>query len=118
MAAVVYLVRDLFFVAKISETADQLGMSVERAANAEALHCAAPNARLVVIDLRLPEALPALEALAADPRTRGVTSIGFVDHENVDVMRAATARGCRTVLSKQRFSAQLPALLAAERAES
>jgi DNA-binding NtrC family response regulator len=112
MAAIVYLVRDLFFVAKIDETAGALGVTAERVADAEALARAAGDARLAIVDLRLPDALDALAALAAGPRTRALRSIGFVDHENVAMMKEAAARGCGTVLSKRRFAAELPALLA------
>jgi hypothetical protein len=116
MAAIVYLAQDLFFVSKIRATASQLGLEAERAPDAEALPAAARQARLVIVDLRLADALRALELLAADPATAGVRSVGFVDHENLDLMRSASARGCGTVLSKRRFSSDLPALLAACRA--
>jgi len=98
MAPIVYLVRDLVFVSKIREAAARLGLEVERAA------------KLVIVDLRLPEALDALARLAADPATARVRAVGFVDHEQVDAMEA---RGCGTVLAKGRFARELPALLAA-----
>ena len=110
MADVVYLVNDLFFVAKIEETAAQLGVTVERARDAEALAAVAPAARLVLIDLRLREALDALDRLrAAAPDVR---SVGFIDHENVEAMETASAHGCRTVVSKRKFASSLPELLA------
>ena len=87
-----------------------LGVAVERVRDPEALAAVAPAARLVVVDLRLREALDALDRLrAAAP---GVHSIGFIDHENVDAMEAASAHGCRTVVSKRKFASSLPALLA------
>ena len=113
MASVAYLVRDLFFVSKIRETAAQLGVDVERAADAEALGLAAREARLVIVDLRLPEAEEALARVVADPASAGARTVGFVDHENVAAMEAARARGCGTVLSKRKFSSELPALLTA-----
>src|SRR5207247_1191998 len=113
MAPIVYLVRDLVFVSKIREAAARLGLEVERAADAAGLHTAAREAKLVIVDLRLPEALDALARLAADPATARVRAVGFVDHEQVDAMEA---RGCGTVLAKGRFERELPALLAACRA--
>jgi len=110
MAPIVYLVRDLVFVSKIREAAARLGLEVERAADAAGLHTAAREAKLVIVDLRLPEALDALARLAADPATARVRAVGFVDHEQVDAMEA---RGCGTVLAKGRFARELPALLAA-----
>lgn len=115
MASVVYLVRDLFFVAKIRDAAEQLGLEVARAAGPAETLDAARGADVVILDLRLPEAFDALDRLAADVGTAGVATVGFIDHENVDTMRDATARGCGTVLSKRRFSAELPALLAQRR---
>jgi CheY-like chemotaxis protein len=112
-AALVYLVQDLFFAAKIAETAAQAGVVATRAADPAALASAARGARLVVVDLRRPDALAALDLLAADPATRAVRSVGFVDHENVDAMKAAAAHGCGAVLSKRKFSAELPVLVAA-----
>jgi len=110
MAAVVYLVQDLFFVGKIEEAAAQLGVDAVRAADAPALSSAAAHARLVILDLRRPDALEALDALST--RAPGVRIVGFIDHENVAAMEAARARGCGTVLSKRKFSSELPVLLA------
>jgi CheY-like chemotaxis protein len=109
MAPVVYLVRDLVFVSKIHETATRLGLEVERAADAAALHTAAREAKLVIVDLRLPEAVDALARLASDPATARVRAVGFVDHQQVEAM-AARVRG--TVLAKGRFASELPSLLA------
>jgi len=112
---VVYLVRDLFFVAKIRDAATQLGIETRAAADAAALHDAARSARLAIVDLRLPDALTALARLRDDPATAAVPSVGFIDHEDVDAMAAARAGGCGQVMSKRKFSADLPALLAAGR---
>src|SRR5689334_4692415 len=65
MADVVYLVTDLFFVAKIDETAAQLGVAAEQVRDAEALAARAPAARLALVDLRRPDALDALDRLRA-----------------------------------------------------
>jgi CheY-like chemotaxis protein len=108
-----YLVQDLFFVAKIRDAADRLGIAQRSAPDAAALAAAARGASLVIVDLRRPDALQALEALAADPDTAAIRSVGFVDHENVDLMKAAAARGCTTVLSKRVFARDLGAILTA-----
>jgi CheY-like chemotaxis protein len=112
MAALVYLVGDLFFVGKIRAVAEELGVSLEGTADAEALVAAARGAKLVVIDLRRPDALRALELLAGDPATAAVRSVAFIDHENVAAMQAASERGCGTVLSKRKFASDLPAVIA------
>lgn len=112
---VAYLVRDLLFVSKIRETAERLGVPVESARDPESLRVAARGARLVIVDLRRPDALQALELLAADPATAAVPSVGFTDHERTDVMAEASARGCRSVLPKGKFAADLPTILAGYR---
>jgi hypothetical protein len=115
MACVVYLVEDLFFAAKLRDAAEQLGLEVQRAPDADTLPIVARDAALVVLDLRRQDALRALELLAAHPATSAVRSVGFVDHERVEIMDAARERGCTTVLSKRRFATELPKLLQATR---
>jgi CheY-like chemotaxis protein len=112
MAAVVYWTQDLLFVSKIRETARQVGLDVEGARDAAALTSAARAAKIVILDLRRPEALAVLDALAADPQTRAVAKVGFIDHERVDVMESARDKGCKA-LAKGKFSTELPLLLAA-----
>ena len=110
MATIAYLVQDLLFTSKIREAAAGLGVDVLSARDPEALGQAARGARLVIVDLRLPAALRALDVLAADPGTARVRRVGFVDHERTDVMEAARARGCEP-LAKGQFAGMLPALL-------
>jgi hypothetical protein len=113
MADVVYLIQDMLFTSKVREVAKQTGVSVQGTRDAAALAAAAPGAKLVIIDLRLPGAGDALSRLAADPTTSGIASIGFVDHEKVEVMDDARARGCGQVMAKGQFATALPKLLAA-----
>lgn len=111
MAPVVYLVQDLLFASKIRATADHLGVAVHAAPNPEELVAAARGARLVILDLRLPQALEALTLLAGDPETAAVQSVGFIDHERLDVMETARALGAHLVLAKGKFASELPRLL-------
>lgn len=111
MAEVVYLVQDLVFTSKIRDAAHHLGVEVQSARNPEALVLAARQARLVIVDLRLPTAFEALDRLAADPHAALVPSVGFVDHERTDVMDEALARGCGRVLAKGEFTHGLAGLL-------
>jgi hypothetical protein len=111
MADVVYLVRDMLFSSKIREVAKQLGLEAQGAPDPAALTRAAAGARLVILDLRLDRAMEALDALAADPTLAEIPRVGFVEHEKLDVMDAARARGCTQVMAKGQFSSRLPALL-------
>ncbi|HEY4184918.1 MAG TPA: hypothetical protein VGP07_07610 [Polyangia bacterium] len=112
MADVVYLVQDMLFTSKIREATKASGLSVQATRDPVAFVAAAAAAKLVIIDLRLPFALDALSALAADANAKGVPSIGFIDHEKIDVMDEATARGCGRVMAKGQFANTLPRVLA------
>jgi CheY-like chemotaxis protein len=79
----------------------------------EALPSVAPSARLVLLDLGLPQALRALEILAASPATAAIPAVGFVGHERRDVMETAKALGCSQVLAKGEFAGKLAQLLRA-----
>ena len=110
-APIVYLVKDLLFTSKIREAAGHLGLDVTSARDGDGLVTAARDARLIILDLRLPEALEALDRLAADPAAAGIPSVGFVDHERTDVMEAARTHGCGEVMAKGQFASALPDLL-------
>jgi DNA-binding NarL/FixJ family response regulator len=117
MADVLTFVRDMLFTSKIREVARQLGVSVasipaKAAADPTALPAPDGETRLVVVDLRLPEALDLLAALANSAAHKELRKIGFIDHERTDVMDAARAAGCSEVMAKGQFSNSLPKLLA------
>src|ERR1700689_61116 len=110
MADVVYLITDMLFSSKLREAAKATGVTVQPARERAAFAAAAQEAKLAIVDLRLPTALAALEALAGaarQPRT-----VGFIDHEKTDVMDAARAKGCTDVMAKGQFANALPKLLA------
>ena len=108
---VLYVVRDLLFVSKIREAAEPLGVTLQGVRDVETLPAVARDARLVILDLGLPQALRALELLAARPETAAVPTVGFVGHERIDVMETARALGCGRVMAKGEFAGQLDTLL-------
>jgi hypothetical protein len=111
LAEIVYLVRDMLFTSKIREVAKQLGVSVEAARDPAGLAKAARGARLVVLDLRLETALAALDEVRKQPELAALPAVGFIDHERVDVMDEARARGITEVMAKGQFANALPRLL-------
>ena len=111
MADVVYMISDMLFSSKLRETAKATGVSVQAHRDAAAWAEAARGAKLAIVDLRMPTALAALDALGATP-SPGLRTVGFIDHERVDVMDAARARGCGQVMAKGQFANALPKLLA------
>jgi hypothetical protein len=110
---IAYVVRDLVFVAKIREAAEPLGVPVQAVRDVETLPAAAAGARLVIVDLALPQAMRALELLAGDPITASVPTVGFAGHERLDVMETAKALGCGQVMAKGELAVKLPALVRA-----
>lgn len=112
MAEVVYFVRDLLFVSKIREAADRLGVAVVPARDLDTLERESAGARLVIVDLRLADAPAALERIARTAPTLPQATVGFVDHERLDVMETARALGCTRVMAKGQFANELPRLLA------
>ena len=99
------MVNDLLFTSKIRETARQLGLDVQPVRAVGEVANATQAARVFIVDLRRPDALAALEAAAP-----AATRIGFIDHERVDVIEAARARGC-LALPKGKFASDLPRIL-------
>src|SRR5437899_539161 len=92
MADVIYWVQDLLFVSKIREVALQLQLAVTSVRDAEALLASAKDARIVIVDLRVPAAVDALARLPAS-----LPKVGFIDHERTDVMERAESLGCRAL---------------------
>ncbi|HEX2570410.1 MAG TPA: hypothetical protein VH877_12705 [Polyangia bacterium] len=111
MAKVAYLCTDLLFTSKIRETARALGHETEACRDARSLAATARDARLIIIDLRRPDALAALIQLRAEAATAEVPAIGFCDHERTDLMESAHQAGCSLVLAKGKFSSDLRRLL-------
>ena len=110
MADVVYMISDMLFSSKLREAAKATGVSVQAAREPAAWAAAAREAKLAIVDLRMPTALAALDALGAAPS--GARTVGFIDHERVDVMDQARAKGCTDVMAKGQFANALPKLLA------
>jgi CheY-like chemotaxis protein len=112
---VIGLLSDLFFSARIRETAKALGLPCEivrdPAALRDAVRRLAP--RVVVADLNLKsgDAVAAIRELRADPETRAVPVIGFLHDVQEELMAAGEAAGCDRVLSKGQLTRLLPELL-------
>jgi hypothetical protein len=106
MADIVYWVQDLLFVSKIREVAQQLQLAAASVRDAQALIDSSVNSKIVIVDLRIPAAVDALERLPAS-----LPKVGFIDHERTDVMERAESLGCRA-LAKGKFSTELPRILA------
>lgn len=109
MAQVIAAIPDLFFRAKVLETAKTLAVNLEVARDADELLQQIRNEkpRLILLDLQA-AALQPLDTLIA---LEGIPVVGFLAHEQVDLRDQALAAGCGEVLTKGQFSASLPSIL-------
>jgi CheY-like chemotaxis protein len=113
LADVVHFITDMLFASKVREAAKHVGLTIQGARDPQAFATAAREAKLVIVDLRVPQALEALDALASDAATRAIPSVAFIDHERTDLMDAARAKGAGQVMAKGQFANALPKLLQA-----
>ncbi len=111
--AVLAMVDDLFFRAKIEAAAKQAGVSVTIRATVEA--AIAPPAegswQLVIVDLHLSTSDP-IETISALRRMAPTTPmLGYGSHVEAELHARARAAGCTDVLPRSVFVQRLPALL-------
>ena len=112
-------IEDLFFLAKIQETARKLGVKVEfiKGENKEAVTriCEAPENEkpaLLVFDLNNLNAKPmTLIPKFKSKFKKSVSIIGFLNHLQGDLKMKAVEAGCDSVMPRSAFSQSLPILL-------
>jgi DNA-binding NarL/FixJ family response regulator len=113
MAQVLALVDDLFFQAKILETAKLSGIALRTAVTSDALlaEIAKETPKLVIVDLNARGTpLQAIEKVrAAHP---GLPLIAFLSHVQTDLAQQARAAGCTQVLPRSQFTRDLATILA------
>ena len=112
MVDVLALVDDLFFQAKLAETARHTGVVVQTVSTGDALlAAAAANApRLVLVDLNARQgALAAIEGLRAVGNPPPI--IAFLSHVQTELAERARAAGCQQVLPRSKFTADLAEIL-------
>jgi len=110
---------DLFFQAKIQETARKLGIKVEFVKGSDKEGVAritdaaeADRPRLLVFDLNNANAKPMTLIPKFKAKLKKATSIvGFLSHLQGDLKIKATEVGCDTVMPRSAFSQSLPNLL-------
>jgi hypothetical protein len=117
---IVCFIDDLFFQAKIQETAKKLGIKVEFVKGAADKDVVArivdasesERARLLVFDLNNANAKPmTLIPKFKTKLKKSISIIGFLNHLQGDLKIKATEAGCDTVMPRSAFSQSLPNLL-------
>lgn len=119
MAEIVALIDDVFFQAKLLETAKQVGVEVRACSTAEAFAAAVAQSapRLVVVDLNAASnPLQTFERLRANGAS--IPSIGFISHVQVELAERARAAGCGEVMPRSKFTQNLATILARAKSDS
>ena len=136
MADVIALIDDLFFLAKVQETAKHAGVTLETAATGEQLLKASARspAALVLVDLNARQgALDAVERLCAanaparlaggparppggPARPEGGQGnpprvIAFLSHVQTELAERARSAGCQDVMPRSKFTQNLAEIL-------
>jgi hypothetical protein len=112
-------IEDLFFLAKINETARKLGVKVEFVKGADKDVVSRildtpenERARLLVFDLNNANAKPMTLIPKFKTKFKRATSVvGFLSHLQGDLKAKAVEVGCDTVMPRSAFSQSLPNLL-------
>ena len=115
MADAIALIDDLFFLAKVHETAKHTGVTLATASNCEQLlkAAAANPGALVLVDLNAKQgALDAIEKLCT-PNGPGNPRrvIAFLSHVQTDLAARAMAAGCHEVMPRSKFTQNLAEIL-------
>ena len=113
-----FFIDDLFFTAKIQETARKLGVKVAFVKNEKEQIAALTAAQnedhpgLIVFDLNNANAKPMTLIPKLKAKLKKTTSIiGFLSHLQGDLKAKAVEAGCDTVMPRAAFSQNLPNLL-------
>ncbi|MEI9978800.1 MAG: response regulator [Edaphobacter sp.] len=113
-----FFIEDLFFIAKIQETARKLGVKVAFVKNEKEAISALTSGEeedrpgLIVFDLNNANAKPLTLIPKLKAKLKRSTSIvGFLSHLQGDLKAKAVEAGCDTVMPRAAFSQNLPNLL-------
>lgn len=121
MGKVLLLVDDLFFRAKIAETARHIGVELESANSVESLvemalnlpnesGSAGTRAALILVDLNSRgNPVDALTRLKAAGNQTPV--IAFLSHVQTELAERARASGCSEIMPRSKFTQELAAIL-------
>jgi CheY-like chemotaxis protein len=122
MAQVVALIDDLFFQAKVAETARQLGVELRVFAAAQPFleEIAKEKPRLVLLDLNA--RADALSTIGEIQESTGDGTqprvIAFLSHVQTELAERARAAGCEELMPRSAFTRNLATILAAAKSET
>jgi DNA-binding NarL/FixJ family response regulator len=118
MACVLAFVDDLFFQAKMLETAKHVGVEIRTCTTADALltEIAKKMPQLVIVDLSARnKPLDAIRSVHAAAKELKV--IAFFSHVQVDLAQRARDAGCAHVMARSQFTHDLATILTAAKSD-
>lgn len=106
-----FLCKDLMFLSRVTSTANSLGLRVEAVTdwNQGLTKAASGDYRVVYFDLEQPHSVADL--LRALPTENPPPVIAFGPHVKVELLSEARRAGCREVMPRSQFNANLPVIL-------
>ena len=112
---VLAVVDDLFFASKIRGTAEQAGVNVKFARNADAMLNAARRDQpdLIIFDLNSERSNPAdlARQLKGDEQLRSIPLLGFFSHVQTELQQQAQEAGIDQVIPRSVFAKYLNEIL-------
>lgn len=112
---VIALVDDMFFAAKIRETARALGIELQIARTIDAVleAAGAEPSSLIIADLHASccDPFTLAERLKADERLKTIPLLGFFSHVQTALQQQAAHAGYDRILPRSSFSKNLPQIL-------
>lgn len=111
MAEIFAFVDDIFFQAKMMETAKQVGVELKSFATGEALlaEWKKQPPKLIVVDLNARQS--SMEVIVAVRASRAeIRIIGFFSHVQTELAQRARDSGCTEVMPRSKFTKDLAAI--------
>jgi len=111
VAEIFALVDDIFFQAKMMETAKQVGVELKSFSTGKALlaEWEKQQPKLVVVDLNARQS--PMEVIAAvRARRAAIRVIGFFSHVQIELAQRARDAGCTEVMPRSKFTKELAAI--------
>lgn len=110
----ILLTGDLMFLSRVEGAARTHGLSLESAANAEALlsRLAEQNRQLILVDLSAPTGDIAELVARIRAASPGGKIVAYAPHVRERLLDEAASAGCDTVLTRGQFNASCDKLLA------
>lgn len=117
MGKVVAMAEDIFFIAKMKETAKHAGVELETVSTPGALADAARanGTALLIVELNARGGIEAIEALRDAGNSLPV--IAYLSHVQIELAERAHKAGCLEVMPRSKFTRELAEILVRAKAE-